>query len=85
MVSLELTRPSLRLARSIHHFWLFHVIPFAGRFISGHRGAYMYLPKSIEDFPPPEEIERVMRGAGLINVQTYSLALGAATVHRATK
>lgn len=85
VVSLELTRPSSRLLRAMHRFYMFQVISRIGGLMSGRREAYTYLPESILEFPPPEELKGIMEGAGLEKVETYRLTLGAATVHVGTK
>ena len=85
VVSLELTRPSSRLVRAVHRFYMFQIITRIGGLISGNRGAYVYLPDSILEFPPPEEVKRIMEKAVLDKVETYRLTLGAATVHVGTK
>ncbi len=81
VVYLELTRPSSRLVRAIHRFYMFQIASRIGGLISGNREAYIYLPDSILEFPPPEEVKRIMERAGLEKVETYRLSFGAATVH----
>jgi len=85
VVSLELTRPSSRIVRTAFYFYVFRIAPRIGGLISGKREAYTYLPKSILEFPPPEELKRIMEQAGLEKVETCRLTLGAATVHVGTK
>lgn len=84
-VSLELTRPTSPLVRRIYYLHLCRIAPFIGGIVSGNRAAYTYLPDSILEFPPPEEVAEIMRGAGLTRVEIYRLFLGAATVCVATK
>ena len=55
--------------------------PLAGS-LFGRRGAYAYLPASLEDFPAPERLARTMRRAGLVDVAYRRLALGAVALHR---
>jgi demethylmenaquinone methyltransferase/2-methoxy-6-polyprenyl-1,4-benzoquinol methylase len=85
VVSLELTRPSFFPARILHNFILFRIAPLLGRFISGSREAYMYLPDSIAAFPSPKDVQATMEKAGLRDVEIYRLTLGMATVHVAIK
>jgi len=85
VVSLELTRPSLRLVREVHYIYLCHIMPYIGRVISGSREAYTYLPRSILEFPSPQEVKKIMEEAGLERVETYRLTLGTATVHAGIK
>ena len=85
VVSLELTRPSLRLFRVLHSFFMFRVLPHIGKLMSGSREAYTYLPESICDFLPPEEVRAVMESEGLCDVRVHRLMLGIATVHVGVK
>jgi demethylmenaquinone methyltransferase/2-methoxy-6-polyprenyl-1,4-benzoquinol methylase len=85
VVSLELTRPSLWLVRTIYYIYLCHIAPYIGGLISGSREAYTYLPQSILEFPSPQEVKEIMEEAGLQGVETYRLTLGSATVHAGIK
>ena len=85
VVSLELTRPPSLIARALHNFGLFRIVPYVGWLISGNREAYTYLPDSIKRFPSPEEVKETMEEAGLQEVEIYRLTLGIATVHVAVK
>ena len=85
VVSLELTRPSSSLARAVYYLYLRRIAPHVGRLISGKREAYTYLPESILEFPPPEEVKEIMQEAGLQKMKIYRLTLGAATVHTGIK
>jgi len=81
VVSLELTRPQSLLARALHYFSLFHIVPYIGRLISGNREAYTYLPNSIMVSLSPEAVKGLMEEEGLREVEIYRLTLGVATVH----
>ncbi|MCX6012218.1 MAG: bifunctional demethylmenaquinone methyltransferase/2-methoxy-6-polyprenyl-1,4-benzoquinol methylase UbiE [Chloroflexi bacterium] len=81
IVTLELTRPVNRFPRYLHRFYLSKIIPPIGRFITGDKFAYAYLPASILKFPPPEEIKRIMLHSGITRVNYYPLTAGAVTVH----
>ena len=57
--------------------WYFaHVLPRIGRLISGHTGAYSYLPASVGAFPPPAEFVTMLRKAGFDEVRAVPLTLG---------
>jgi len=85
VVSLELTRPSSSLMRALHGFGVSLVSPLLGWAVARNRGAYTYLPESILEFLSPEDVARVMRSAGLEQVEIHRLTLGAATVHTGIK
>lgn len=81
VVTLELTRPGNRVFRYLHRFYLSKIIPPIGRFFTGDKFAYAYLPASILKFPPSEEIKKIMLKSGLNYVNYYPLTAGVVTVH----
>ncbi len=85
VVNLDLTRPVRPWLRPLYRFYQDLLMPFVGGLISGRREAYTYLPKSIQGFPPPEEIAEVFRAAGLAEVSFRPLSGGLATIHRGRK
>jgi demethylmenaquinone methyltransferase/2-methoxy-6-polyprenyl-1,4-benzoquinol methylase len=59
------------------YLWYFRqVLPLIGRVISGHTGAYTYLPASVGTFPPPAEFMTILRQSGFADVQAVPLTLG---------
>jgi demethylmenaquinone methyltransferase/2-methoxy-6-polyprenyl-1,4-benzoquinol methylase len=59
------------------YLWYFtHVLPRIGRLISGHGGAYSYLPASVGTFAPPAEFVQVLRAAGFTDVRADPLTFG---------
>lgn len=85
VVNLELTRPRPRLLREFYRIYQDSLMPSIGGWLSGRREAYSYLPRSIQQFPPPEAVAELFRGAGLEEVSWQSLTFGLATVHRGRK
>jgi demethylmenaquinone methyltransferase/2-methoxy-6-polyprenyl-1,4-benzoquinol methylase len=68
------------------YLWYFRrVLPLIGRLISGHTGAYSYLPASVGTFPPPAEFMTVLRHAGFAEVRAVSLTLGIVYLYTARK
>jgi demethylmenaquinone methyltransferase/2-methoxy-6-polyprenyl-1,4-benzoquinol methylase len=80
-VILEFSTPRARLIRSLYLFYFQHILPLVGRFVSGHRTAYTYLPKSVANFPVEEELAGRMKRAGFGNVSWQSLSFGVAAIH----
>jgi demethylmenaquinone methyltransferase / 2-methoxy-6-polyprenyl-1,4-benzoquinol methylase len=81
VVVLEFTTPPGRLFRRIY-LWYFHrVLPVIGGFVSGHRSAYAYLPASVSDFPPPNELAAWMVEAGFRDVSYRLLTGGIVAIH----
>ena len=85
MVSLELTRPSARVIEPLHKLYIKVVIRCVGGIISGKWDAYTYLPRSILEFPSPQEVQKVMEAAGWRNVEIHRLTFGTATVQTGVK
>jgi demethylmenaquinone methyltransferase/2-methoxy-6-polyprenyl-1,4-benzoquinol methylase len=62
---------------SLLYLWYFkYLLPLIGRTVSGHTGAYSYLPESVTVFPPPAEFVAILRKAGFIDVTAVPLTLG---------
>ena len=59
------------------YLWYFRrVLPLVGRMISGHSGAYTYLPASVGTFPAPPEFMTILRQSGFSDVRAVPLTLG---------
>lgn len=69
----------------LRYFYLTKVLPLIGEIISGRKGAYKYLSDSVVDFPDPEKLKEIMKGAGLREVKYYLLTFGTVAVHVGTK
>jgi demethylmenaquinone methyltransferase / 2-methoxy-6-polyprenyl-1,4-benzoquinol methylase len=68
------------------YLWYFRrVLPLIGRMISGHTGAYSYLPASVATFPPPVEFMTILRQAGFDEVRAVSLTFGIVYLYTAVK
>ena len=85
VVCLEVARPKLALVRWGHQLYFNRIVPLIGRLISGHAEAYTYLPASARNFPPPEELKRIMERAGLTQVRFRRYGLGAVAIHVGVK
>ena len=80
-VILEFSTPRIRVLRALYQLYFHHVLPLIGRWVSGHRTAYQYLPRSVVNFPVEEELARRMETAGFTKVRWSSLSLGVAAIH----
>ncbi len=63
--------------------WFDSIVPLIGRLV-GQGSAYAYLVQSTKDYPAPGEIARIMRSAGLREVDWYGLSFGIVTIHTGT-
>ena len=84
-VSLEITSPRTPIWRDLFAIYFDHAMPRIGGWLSGRPDAYRYLPQSVHDFLPPEQVVDVMRSAGLHDVYFRRWALGSMAVYVGTK
>ncbi len=82
---LELTRPHVRWFQSIYEWYVFRIIPLIGKLVVKTAAPYLYLPRSINSFYPPEEFKNLIAECGYGDVTVESLTLGIATIYRAVK
>ncbi|MBW3623955.1 MAG: bifunctional demethylmenaquinone methyltransferase/2-methoxy-6-polyprenyl-1,4-benzoquinol methylase UbiE [Armatimonadetes bacterium] len=85
VVQLELSRPTHPLFRPFYYFYFQRLLPFVGRMIHGKQENYAYLPASLKEFPPREEIAAMMRKAGLTDVIVKDLTFGIVAIYAGTK
>jgi ubiquinone/menaquinone biosynthesis methyltransferase len=84
-VTLELFRPVRAATRAFHHAYARVVLPAVGGWLSGDRGAYEYLARSMGGFLTREQYERALGEVGFAAVDGFDLTLGVASVVRAVK
>jgi demethylmenaquinone methyltransferase/2-methoxy-6-polyprenyl-1,4-benzoquinol methylase len=85
VVSLELIMPSALVVRTFHQLYLWGIIPVLGRVVTHDSAAYIYLPKSISDFPRAEEVKAIMERVGFHKVNYKLLNLGTVAIHSGVK
>lgn len=81
LVVLELSTPGWRPLRRVYNLYFTRLLPWVGRWISGHGTAYSYLPASVGVFPGPEALAVKMQDAGLSDVGFDRLMGGIAAIH----
>ena len=85
VIILEFTFPQKGLIRRLYPFYFKRVLPWAGGFISGDRGAYAYLPESVSQFPFAEDYEQMLKRSGLEKIRSQRLTFGIASIISGTK
>ncbi|MDE2874079.1 MAG: ubiquinone/menaquinone biosynthesis methyltransferase [Gemmatimonadota bacterium] len=85
LVILEFTVPPGKLLRAGYLVYFNHILPLVGRVVSGHPWAYSYLPRSVPDFPGPDALAELLRGAGFDSVEWRLVSRGIAAIHVAAK
>lgn len=83
IVVLDSSPPKNNLLKPFIEIHLRYVIPLLGRIVAGKNGAdaYQYLPSSTQAFKSPEELARLMKQAGIRNVQYQTFMFGTMAVH----
>jgi len=82
---LELTRPRARWFQAMYEWYVFKVMPYIGELVLKSSAPYIYLPRSINAFYPPDEFKRIIAESGFAEVTVDSLTMGIATLYRAEK
>jgi demethylmenaquinone methyltransferase/2-methoxy-6-polyprenyl-1,4-benzoquinol methylase len=79
---LESSLPGNRLMRAGHLFYIRHVMPRLGAWLSGDRDAYRYLNVTIERFPHGADFCRLMEDAGFLRCAAHPRCAGAVTIYQ---
>jgi demethylmenaquinone methyltransferase/2-methoxy-6-polyprenyl-1,4-benzoquinol methylase len=82
---LEFGMPGVPGVRALYEWYFSRVLPFIGQRVSGHGGAYAYLPASVGSFPPPAEFVTVLRQAGFADVRAVPLTFGIVYLYTAVR
>ncbi len=78
---LEFSRPANAILRPLFGFYFRKLLPWIGGVISGSRGAYTYLPASVQKFPDQSQLLLMMEEAGFDQVKYENLTGGIAALH----
>ena len=78
---LEFTTPESSMFKALYRPYLKHVLPLLGGLVSGDRESYLYLARTVLEFPTPEKFRREMEEAGLTSCRSHALTGGIAWVH----
>ena len=81
LVVLEFTLPPNSLVRAAYLLYFRRILPLIGRIVSGHPWAYQYLPESVGEFPPPDELGLQFKEVGFSDVGWTLLTGGIAAIH----
>jgi demethylmenaquinone methyltransferase/2-methoxy-6-polyprenyl-1,4-benzoquinol methylase len=78
---LEITRPRGGLMARLFTLYFQRLVPVAGAIITGNRGAYRYLPESVDRFVTGDELITALHAAGFEQVRMRRFWPGALTLH----
>jgi demethylmenaquinone methyltransferase/2-methoxy-6-polyprenyl-1,4-benzoquinol methylase len=82
---LEFSVPRIPGLAALYRLYFGRVLPLIGRAISGHSGAYSYLPASVGAFPPPDDFVTLLRQLGFAEVRAVPLTFGIVYLYAAIK
>ncbi|HTJ29036.1 MAG TPA: ubiquinone/menaquinone biosynthesis methyltransferase [Acidobacteriaceae bacterium] len=81
---LDFSEPNGMIGK-LYQIYFRRVLPAIGRIICGKDGPYNYLPASVNRFPPPPEMQTMMREAGFTNVSWTPYTFGIAGLYVGTR
>lgn len=81
----EFSEPTAPLFGWAYRIYFHKVLPKMGRAVSKDKGAYSYLPESVDGFPPPERFVEMLREAGFGQVSKRRQTFGVAYIYSARK
>ncbi len=85
LMILEFSLPENFVLRSIYLFYLFRILPLAGKLFSGVISPYKYLPASVQAFPGRSELKSMLAAAGFRNLSCRPMTSGISTIYLARK
>jgi len=85
VICLEFSHVKNPILKKLYDAYSFSFIPAVGERVTGNRGAYLYLPESIRQFPTQEKLREMMLGAGLWKVWYRNIFGGIAALHIGVK
>jgi demethylmenaquinone methyltransferase/2-methoxy-6-polyprenyl-1,4-benzoquinol methylase len=75
---LDFAMPRAPLIGSLYRLYFLKILPRIGALISGVKGPYSYLPRSVQTFAGPEELKALIARSGFEGVEHYRLSGGIA-------
>jgi len=85
LVVLEFSRPTGPVLSRLYAFYLKSIVPRLGDRASGKQGPYLYLARTIAEFPEPDVLAGLLREAGFGAAGWQPLSGGIVCVHTALR
>jgi len=82
---LDFAAPRLSVFATLYRWYFQRLLPRVGGAVSGDAAAYSYLPRSVERFPPPDELTRWFTEAGFAEARYVPWTGGIVSLHTARK
>lgn len=85
LLILEFSMPKNFLFKTVYLFYLRYYVPFLGGILTGDKEAYDYLAKSIQEFPPQEEVDKLLCQVGFQKIKIENLTFGVVSLYHYIK
>jgi demethylmenaquinone methyltransferase / 2-methoxy-6-polyprenyl-1,4-benzoquinol methylase len=85
IVVLEFSRPRKFPVKQLYSFYFKHILPRVGRMVSRDKGAYTYLPESVDAFPDGPAFLSELEKVGFVQTNEKRLTFGIATIYSGIK
>lgn len=85
LLVLDFSLPEQPALRSLYRFYLHHIVPALGGFLTGKAEAYDYLGASIENFPRGPVMTKLIQQNGFSSVMFERLSGGIVTIYTAVR
>jgi demethylmenaquinone methyltransferase/2-methoxy-6-polyprenyl-1,4-benzoquinol methylase len=82
---IEFQMPENKVFKSLYKFYFKRILPLIGGIVSGNKGAYQYLPESVEDFNEKISLIDLLKEAGFKSLKNHKLTFGIVQVVIAEK
>ena len=81
----EFQMPENKIFKSLYKFYFKKILPFIGGIVSKNKGAYQYLPNSVEEFDEKIFLVDLLKEVGFQSIKKYKLTFGIVLVVIAEK
>lgn len=85
LLILECSLPTNPLLKKLHLFYLRHLLPKLGQWLSKNQDAYRYLNATIETFPSGPAFCSLLKDAGFLNAKAHPLTFGTISLYQADR
>ncbi len=82
---IEFSKPKIFPFKQIFSLYFRYILPTIGRWISGDKAAYSYLPASVWEFPEGEDFLKLLESVGFSSTKAYTLTLNICTIYFGVK
>jgi len=85
LLILEFSLPKNPTFKAAHLYYLRHILPKMGGWLSKDKEAYSYLSQTIETFPYGQNFCSILEKAGFKNIKAHPLTFGVVTLYQGDK